>query len=176
MSTNVLQDLAAGILQRFPDANLSFDMAENGEGSSFLDVTMGDYSLVVEWSPKKGVGITANAEIGYGEGPQEVFEQPSAALQRILELLLSRTKTVSSPATLAQLRRERSLTQAQMANMLNIQQASIAKMEKRSDILVSTLQAIVSAMGGQLLIRAVFPGGLERELHFGPSAKKEEPA
>ena len=174
MTTNALQNIGDGILERFSNARLSFDMAENGEGSSFLDVKMGDYSLVVEWSPKRGIGITAHSDIGYGEGPQEVFKEPSAALHRILELLLSRTKTVPPPATLGQLRRERSLTQAQIAELLSIQQASVAKMEKRSDILVSTLQAIVSAMGGRLRIRAVFPDGLERELHFGSSRHKKE--
>jgi len=168
MTTNALRDIADGILQRFPKATLSFDMAEKGEGSSFLNVMMEDYSLVVEWSPKRGIGITSNSEIGYGEGSQEVFKEPSAALQRVLELLLSRTKTLPPSATLGQLRRERSLTQAQIASSLNIQQASVAKLEKRSDILVSTLQAIVAAMGGRLRIRAVFPDGLERELHFGP--------
>lgn len=89
MSTNTLQNIADGILDRFPNAKLSFDMAENGEGSSFLDVMMGDYSLVVEWSPKRGIGITSNSEIGYGEGSQEVFKEPSAAQHRVLELLLS---------------------------------------------------------------------------------------
>ncbi|HET8669998.1 MAG TPA: helix-turn-helix transcriptional regulator [Candidatus Saccharimonadales bacterium] len=168
MTTNTLQDIGRRILERFPEAKLSFDMAENEEGSSFLDVKMDDYSLVVEWSPKRGIGITANSEIGYGEGPHEVFKEASVALQRVLELLLSRTKTVTTTASLGQLRRERSLTQAQIAGLLKIQQASVAKIEKRSDILVSTLQAIVSAMGGQVRIRAVFPDGLERELHFGP--------
>ena len=174
MTTNALQSIGDGILERFPNAQLSFDMAENGRGSTFLDVKMADYSLVVECYPGRGFGITANSDIGYGEGPQEVIEEPSAALHRILELLLSRTKTVSPPATLGQLRRERSLTQAQIANSLNIQQASIAKMEKRSDILISTLQAIVSAMGGRLRIRVVFPDGIERELQFGPPAGKTE--
>jgi transcriptional regulator with XRE-family HTH domain len=93
---------------------------------------------------------------------------------RAPELLLSRTKTALPPTTLGQLRRERSLTQSQIAGSLRIQQASIAKLEKRSDILVSTLQAIVTAMGGRLRIRAVFPDGLERELHFTPSARKKE--
>lgn len=169
MTTNPLQNIGDGILERFPNAQLSFDMAENAEGSSFLDVKMGDYSLVVEWSPNKGIGITAHSEIGYGEGPQEAFKDPSVAVHRVLELLLSRTKTVPPTATLGQLRRERSLTQAQIAKSLRIQQASIAKMEKRSDILISTLQAIVTAMGGRLRIRAVFPDGLERELHFNSS-------
>lgn len=168
MTTSALEDIGRGILERFPEAKLSFDMAENEKGSSFLDVNMGDYSVVVQWSPKSGIGITANSEIGFGEGPHEVFKEASAALHRVLELLLSRTKTVTTPTTLGQLRRERSLTQAQLADSLNIRQASVAKIEKRQDILVSTLQAIVSAMGGRLRIRAVFPDGLERELHFGP--------
>ncbi len=170
MSKNPLQHIGDAVLARFPNAELAFDIAENGKGSSVLDVKLDGYSLVVELSPQRGIGVTSNPEIGYGEGPEEVFQEHSAALHRVLELLLSKTKTVPPAATLGQLRRERSLTQAQVAGSLNIQQASIAKMEKRSDVLVSTLQSIISAMGGRLRIRAVFPDGLERELHFSQSS------
>lgn len=176
MSTNPLQQIEKAVLDRFPKAELSLDRAETESGSWFLDVTLGDYSLVVEWRPQVGIGVTSNPEAGYGEGPEEVYQDPTEAQERVLKLLLSKTKTVPPSATLSEIRRERGITQTQLAASLKVQQASVAKQEKRSDILVSTLQAIVSAMGGRLRIRAEFPDGVERELRFNHAVDREETA
>jgi hypothetical protein len=37
--------------------------------------------------------------------------------------------------------------------------AAVSKMERRADTHISTLQAMIRAMGGQLKIEAVFPEG-----------------
>lgn len=58
---------------------------------------------------------------------------------------------------LADLRRALDLTQATMAETLGVGQAEVSKIEKRADILVSTLRRFIDAMGGELEIRAVFP-------------------
>ncbi len=58
---------------------------------------------------------------------------------------------------LADLRRALDLTQATMAEALGVGQAEVSKVEKRADILVSTLRRFINAMGGELEIRAVFP-------------------
>ncbi len=58
---------------------------------------------------------------------------------------------------LAELRKARQLSQEELAQMLHIGQASIAKMEKRADMYVSTLRKFVEAMGGSLDIVARFP-------------------
>ncbi len=58
---------------------------------------------------------------------------------------------------LEQLRRARKLTQEQLAETLNLNQSSISKLEKRTDLYLSTLSNFVSAMGGELEIRVVFP-------------------
>lgn len=49
-------------------------------------------------------------------------------------------------------------TQVELAGRLHISQASVAKMEKRTDLLLSTLRQYVEALGGQLSIVASFPG------------------
>ncbi|MBC6427985.1 MAG: helix-turn-helix transcriptional regulator [Cellvibrionales bacterium] len=59
--------------------------------------------------------------------------------------------------TLQELRKAKKLTQAQLAEALNIRQATIAQMEKRSDLLLSTLRSYVEAMGGKLNITVEFP-------------------
>lgn len=68
-------------------------------------------------------------------------------------------KSVVDAVTLNQLREARALTQANLANILGVNQGSVSKMEKRTDMYVSTLRSFVEAMGGQLQIRAVFPEG-----------------
>jgi DNA-binding XRE family transcriptional regulator len=61
--------------------------------------------------------------------------------------------------TLHQLREARSLTQVNLAKVLNVNQGAVSKMEKRTDMYVSTLRSYIKAMGGDLQIKAVFPEG-----------------
>ncbi|HEX5430618.1 MAG TPA: XRE family transcriptional regulator [Bryobacteraceae bacterium] len=59
--------------------------------------------------------------------------------------------------TLQELRRARKLTQVSVAKTLGITQDSVSRLEKRSDILLSTLRKTVEAMGGSLSLVAEFP-------------------
>ena len=52
--------------------------------------------------------------------------------------------------TLRDLRKAKALTQEQVAEALGIRQATVAQLEKRSDLLLSTLRGYVEAMGGRL--------------------------
>jgi DNA-binding XRE family transcriptional regulator len=60
---------------------------------------------------------------------------------------------------LEQLRSARSLTQTNLAHTLGVNQSAISKIEKRSDMYLSTLRSYIEAMGGSLVIQAVFPEG-----------------
>src|SRR6266702_3155821 len=64
---------------------------------------------------------------------------------------------VAEEMTLRELRRARKLTQVRMAKTLGITQDSISRLEKRSDLLLSTLRKTVKAMGGNLSLIAEFP-------------------
>jgi len=66
-------------------------------------------------------------------------------------------KLVAEEMTLRELRRARKLTQVRMAKGLGISQDGISKLEKRSDLLLSTLRKTVEAMGGSLSLVAEFP-------------------
>ena len=57
------------------------------------------------------------------------------------------------------LRDARQLTQVQMAQLLKISQGAVSKVERRTDMFISTLRNYVRAIGGDLEIRAVFPEG-----------------
>lgn len=59
--------------------------------------------------------------------------------------------------TLRELRRARKLTQVRVAKKLGITQDSVSRLEKRSDLLLSTLRKTVEAMGGSLTLVAEFP-------------------
>ena len=57
------------------------------------------------------------------------------------------------------LRQARRQTQVAIAERLNIAQASVSRLERQSDFLLSTLREYVGALGGQLELRVVFPDG-----------------
>ena len=60
---------------------------------------------------------------------------------------------------LEELRDARQLTQADMAEMLDVPQSSISRIEQRADMYLSTLRNYIHAVGGELRIQAVFPDG-----------------
>jgi len=66
-------------------------------------------------------------------------------------------KDLRAEMDLAEVRRARKLSQEELARTLRVGQASVAKIEKRADIYVSTLRRFIEAMGGELEIIARFP-------------------
>jgi len=60
---------------------------------------------------------------------------------------------------LNELRQARGLSQKMLAEVLHVQQPSIAKIEKRTDMYLSTLRSHIEAMGGELDVIARFPEG-----------------
>lgn len=68
---------------------------------------------------------------------------------------------------LDELRVAREWTQQQLAQALQMNQAAVSKMERRTDMYISTLAKFIEAMGGHLEIRAVFPDGAVRITRFG---------
>lgn len=64
---------------------------------------------------------------------------------------------IAEEMTLQQLRKARKLTQVRVAKTLGITQDSVSRLEKRSDLLLSTLRKAVEAMGGNLTLVAEFP-------------------
>lgn len=67
---------------------------------------------------------------------------------------------------LNELRQARGLSQKMLADMLHVQQPAIAKIEKRTDMYISTLRSHVKAMGGELEVLARFPDGTVKISNF----------
>ena len=74
-----------------------------------------------------------------------------------LENIENRAQGMLLEMALQEIRQNRHLTQQQMASNLKLNQAALSKMENQSDIHVSTLRKIVTAMGGHLKLVAQFP-------------------
>jgi DNA-binding transcriptional regulator YiaG len=76
---------------------------------------------------------------------------------------------------LAELRRALLVSQEELAQTLHVGQAAVAKLERRTDMYVSTLRRVIQAMGGELEIVARFPDRSIRITSF-EALREGEPA
>lgn len=67
---------------------------------------------------------------------------------------------------LNELRQARGLSQKMLAEVLHVQQPAVAKLEKRTDMYISTLRSHIEAMGGELDVVARFPDGEVKVSNF----------
>lgn len=75
---------------------------------------------------------------------------------------------------LHELRQARGLSQQDLARLLKVQQPAIAKLERRTDMYLSTLRSHIEAMGGELEIVAKFPEGDVRITSFSSLGERGE--
>ncbi len=64
---------------------------------------------------------------------------------------------MAEEATLRDLRQAQHLTQERMAELMGVEQENVSRLERRADLLLSTLSSYVAAMGGKLRLIAEFP-------------------
>lgn len=89
----------------------------------------------------------------------------TTAQKKIQSLSATRRKKIEARAaeliaeemSLRDLREALTLTQQRIADTLGIGQDSVSRLEKRSDLLLSTLRSYIEAMGGRLSLIAEFP-------------------
>jgi ribosome-binding protein aMBF1 (putative translation factor) len=111
----------------------------------------------VHWEPKTGFGLhPASDEAVFGELPPERYADTAMVLRRVEQLVDDGQVGVVG---LRDLREVQGLSQAELANRLGIQQAAVSKVERRQDLHLDTLSAIVKALGGTLEMKVRFPGG-----------------
>jgi DNA-binding transcriptional regulator YiaG len=155
---NEVTRLQSFVKERFPKASLTIDAPKTTSGSWWLDISLNSYALTVEWRPQQGFGVSTVADVVFGEGPDEVYQDVDSAFQRIKDLMLSQIRTQPpEEVCLSRLRKLRSLSQVELARCLGMNQSSLSKIEHRTDIMIGTLRHVIKAMGGSLELRAVFP-------------------
>ena len=86
----------------------------------------------------------------------DIIEKLSTAQRKKVEARAA--QLTAEEMTLREIRKARKLTQQKIAKSLRIGQEGVSRIEKRSDLLISTLRGYVEAMGGQLSLLAEFPG------------------
>lgn len=78
----------------------------------------------------------------------------------------ARTKVMLQEMHMAELRRARELSQADLAEKLGTTQPKVSDMEHRTDMYLSTMRRYVEAMGGELDLIAKFPDSNVRIRQF----------
>jgi transcriptional regulator with XRE-family HTH domain len=69
----------------------------------------------------------------------------------------ARARELLAEIALQELRQSLNLTQEQVAEIMQLNQAAVSKMERQTDMYISTLQRLVAALGGKLKLVANFP-------------------
>lgn len=78
---------------------------------------------------------------------------------RSKERIEKKLKKLHQEMALAEVRKAMSLTQTDLAEVLHIKQAALARLENRTDMYISSLRKYITALGGELDIVARFPEG-----------------
>lgn len=85
---------------------------------------------------------------------QSIIEEFSTEDQQLIQSKASvlAEEMVRHADSLAEVRTALVKTQEEVARVLNVKQNAVAQLEKRSDLLLSTLRKYVEAMGGELAV------------------------
>jgi len=86
---------------------------------------------------------------------KDKMKKLSTARRRKVEVRAA--ELIAEEMTLRELRQAHRRTQECIAEALGIGQEGVSRLEKRSDLLISTLRSYIEAMGGSLSIIAKFP-------------------
>ncbi|SNT41215.1 Helix-turn-helix domain-containing protein [Granulicella rosea] len=81
---------------------------------------------------------------------------------------------IEEELTLRDLRAVQHLTQQRVAELLGIEQDSVSRMERRADMLLSTMSSYVEAMGGRLRLVAEFPNRRPYTVKLGDLTERQE--
>jgi DNA-binding XRE family transcriptional regulator len=77
--------------------------------------------------------------------------------ERRAKIKVRADQLMAEELSLRDLRLARKLTQEKMAELLKIRQEGVSRIEKRSDLHLSTLRQVIQAMGGELRLVVEFP-------------------
>lgn len=167
---NAIKQLESSIVESVPGVWTRLRRPRDPNGTWWLDARIDDHDVTVEWSVRRGFGVSASAlGDGYGEGPEETFETVQEATARVLRLLRDRGHTAPPlEVALRELRAMVGSTQEEVAARMGIGQGAVSRLERRDEMTLSTLRRYVEALGGRLDLSVTTPAG-ERVLLCAPT-------
>jgi DNA-binding XRE family transcriptional regulator len=113
---------------------------------------------------------------GFAES-DEVYDDVASTADRLVEILRDGQHTDPKELLLNELRDRLGMSQEELAKALDVRQPTLSKMERRRDLLISSLRKIVEGLGGKLEIAARFPKALVQLVQFtGPERGKSRSA
>lgn len=112
---------------------------------------------------------------------EEVMAQLTPELRARVEARAQ--ELIEEEMTLRDLRAVHNLTQTKIGELLGVEQDSVSRMERRADMLISTMNDYVEAMGGKLRLIAEFPNRRPYSVKLGelsdgastPSRRRSRP-
>jgi DNA-binding Xre family transcriptional regulator len=163
-----IHELMESLRKAIPAAKLRLDEPDNSEGEWFLDIVHKGKGFVIQWRERGPFGLSSmGKDTGIGQKADELYSTADAVEARLVKLLATGVRT-EPPAevTLRELRAERNLSQVRLAELTGMHQPAISRLEQKdvSGLVVSTLQAVIKALGGKLVMQAEFPDGTVRRL------------
>jgi len=167
-----IEQLSRELKSHFPQAQIDLRKADDPNGFQFLNLRSNGFEVAVEWKHDEGFGVSSFCDdthdlAGLFETPDDWYTSKEAVFHRIVSLVLDQKSTKPSVTTISEMRQERGVSQEALAERLNVKQATYSKMERREDVRVSSLRRVIEAMGGRLLIQAIFPDTRDvREITF----------
>jgi plasmid maintenance system antidote protein VapI len=171
---NAIERVLAGVKKRLPRADTELFQPDDPTGRCMLDVEHDGWLAVVSWVPQRGFGITVRSledETYYGETTDEAYPGDADDLVDHVVKLLKAKKRTSPPRSvvLRELRARCGVTQAEVAERLDVRQGTVSKLERRERLDVGTLSEVVRAMGGELELWVRFPD--DAPVKLSPPAK-----
>ena len=167
-----LDQLNYDLKAEFPDAEIETRSADDPNGFQFLNLLIGEFEVGVEWKSDFGFGISSfnddcSSMDGIFDSPNEWYDTERAAFHRVASLVFDQRITKPRQAKISEIRHERGMSQEDLSDQLSVKQATYSKLERRDDVKVSSLRRVIEAMGGRLIIQAVFTDTREvREITF----------
>lgn len=99
--------------------------------------------------------------------PRDFYAEVEADPRALKRVQTTRAEINERQATLAQVRKAREFTQATLAELLEMDQSEVSRLEHRSNMLLSTLRSFIRATGGELHLIATFPDAEPVQLLVG---------
>ena len=99
--------------------------------------------------------------------PRDFYAEVEADPRGLKRVQTARAEINEHQATLAQVRKARAFTQATLAELLEMDQSEVSRLEHRSNMLLSTLRSFIRATGGELQLIATFPDAEPVQLLVG---------